>query len=152
MARGEGLGGRAASPSLVSLVVAATGPARGSSFGPPVPAAASLAPVARYIAAADGRRPPPRMDVMSELYDACTTFICIASALHAAINFEEDEEEKIGEREEGTSEDDMWRPRGPHHFVVILCVQLTCGPTFFFIFPRSKFHVNATSMPCGTNT
>jgi hypothetical protein len=45
--------------------------------------------------------------------------------------------------------DDMWGPRGSHHFLIILCVKLTCGSHGFYYFfhiglPR-KHHVNATS-------
>ena len=51
------------------------------------------------------------------------------------------------EREEERSETDMWGPHGPHYFKIIFF-----AATFFIIFLRYNCHVNATSMPRGTET
>jgi hypothetical protein len=48
------------------------------------------------------------------------------------------------ERKEERSEADMWGSRGPHHFKIMFCVQLTCGAMLYIIFPIYTCHVNAT--------
>jgi len=52
-------------------------------------------------------------------------------------------------RKKRRGEDEMWGPRGPHHFLLNLCVKLTRGSHgfyyYFWIELPCRRHVNATS-------